>query len=312
MRRGMAGRLSLLRSVSSASKCAAVVSLNRVRYASSALRVASSTSARLSPRCGTRIRTLRPARVVSQLLHRLNVFDLRRQIDLRRRDAKLVELHQRRMQHIGFPAGDGAGIGPELDAFDDAAASHLKDLNRAAARSELQAEHVSIAKPGARHLLLPVAKRLHRAQGIAQLCRLLESLLVSRRLHAVAQSLHELVVPAFEQQPRVRNRHSVLLFGADLGHAGCEAALDVVSRQGRPRCPVITSLHERMPNTRCDSVIVRRASLAGRNGPGVEIAASSRRCVPPGCAETPRSSSAGGRGSSCRRAAGCCNEAFAA
>jgi hypothetical protein len=39
------------------------------------------------------------------------------------------------------------------------------------------------------------------------------------------------------------------------------------SRHGRPRSPEITSLHERMPNSRCDKAIVRRASFADRNGP---------------------------------------------
>ena len=62
MRRGTPGSSSTTRSVSSASKFAAMFSLKRVRYDSSALRVASSTSAFLSPRCGTRILTRRPAR----------------------------------------------------------------------------------------------------------------------------------------------------------------------------------------------------------------------------------------------------------
>ena len=39
------------------------------------------------------------------------------------------------------------------------------------------------------------------------------------------------------------------------------------SRQGRSRLPVMTSLHERMPNSRCVNDIVRRANVAGRNGP---------------------------------------------
>ena len=44
------------------------------------------------------------------------------------------------------------------------------------------------------------------------------------------------------------------------------------SRHGRPRSPLMTSLHERMPNSRCASAIVRRATDAGMNGPGVEVA----------------------------------------
>ena len=110
------------------------------------------------------------------------------------------------------------GIGPELHALDDAAAAHLEDLNRAAAWPDLQAEHVAIAEPGTRHLLLPIAQRLDRPQRITQLRRLLEPLLVRGRLHPIPQTLDQLVVPSFEQQPRVGDGHAVLLFGADLGH----------------------------------------------------------------------------------------------
>ena len=39
------------------------------------------------------------------------------------------------------------------------------------------------------------------------------------------------------------------------------------SRQARPRRPLMTSLHERMPNSLWVSDIVFRARVAGRNGP---------------------------------------------
>ena len=39
------------------------------------------------------------------------------------------------------------------------------------------------------------------------------------------------------------------------------------SRQARPRRPLMTSLHERMPNSLWVSDIVLRARVAGRNGP---------------------------------------------
>ena len=39
------------------------------------------------------------------------------------------------------------------------------------------------------------------------------------------------------------------------------------SRHGRGRRPVMTSLQERSPNSLWLSDIVRRASVAGRNGP---------------------------------------------
>ena len=47
-----------------------------------------------------------------------------------------------------------------------------------------------------------------------------------------------------------------------------EAAVDVVLETWpRPRLPSMISLHERMPNSRCASDIVRRATAAGMNGP---------------------------------------------
>ena len=62
MRRGSDGSPRTDCNVSSASYCAAVAWLKRVLYARAALRVASSTSPRFSPRCGTTMRTRRPAR----------------------------------------------------------------------------------------------------------------------------------------------------------------------------------------------------------------------------------------------------------
>ena len=43
------------------------------------------------------------------------------------------------------------------------------------------------------------------------------------------------------------------------------------SRHGRARSPVITSLHDRMPNSRCVSVIVLRAERGGQERAGVEV-----------------------------------------
>ncbi len=39
------------------------------------------------------------------------------------------------------------------------------------------------------------------------------------------------------------------------------------SRHGLSRLPVMTSLHDRIPNSRCVSDIVFRANCAGMNGP---------------------------------------------
>ncbi len=48
---------------------------------------------------------------------------------------------------------------------------------------------------------------------------------------------------------------------------GAAQRLMSYSRQGRPRSPVMISLHERMPNSLWLSDIALRASDAGMNGP---------------------------------------------
>ena len=48
---------------------------------------------------------------------------------------------------------------------------------------------------------------------------------------------------------------------------GATQRLMSYSRQARPRRPLMTSLHERMPNSLWVSDIVFRARVAGRNGP---------------------------------------------
>ena len=211
MRRGSAGRPSTARSVSSASKCAAVISLKRVRYDSSALRVASSTSARLSPRCGTRIRDPAPGARRQPLLHRLGVLDLHRQVDLRRRHA-----HARRTacsaacSTSASPPASAPGVGRQLDALDDAAAAHREDLDGAAARPDLQAEHVAIAElrrspPSAagRAASAPCASRRAAAPPPRSAPPPRPSAIRSRSVSTSSS------VAPFEQQPRVRHRHAV-------------------------------------------------------------------------------------------------------
>ncbi len=176
-----------------------------------------------------------PAGAAGQpLFHRVDVLDLHWQVDLRRRCSQLVELAQRRLQHVSLSASDRPGIGTQLDALDDPAAADLKDLDRSTTRADLQAEHVAVAQSGGRHLLLAIAERLHGAHRIAQLRGLLEALAVRRLRHAVAERLDELVVAPLEQEPCAGHRHAVALLGADLRHARGDAALDVVF-EARPR-----------------------------------------------------------------------------
>src|SRR5687768_9861087 len=173
-----------------------------------------------------------PAR--QPLFHRLDVLDLHWQIDLACGWSNLVELAEGGLHDVTITAGNRAGIRTQLDSFDDAAATNLEDLDRAAARADLDAEHIAVPEAGGRHLLLPVAQRLDGSHRIAQLRGLLEAFGASRVFHACAQGIGELVVAALEQQPRVDHGQAVTLVRADLRDARRDTALDVVL-ETRPR-----------------------------------------------------------------------------
>ena len=77
----------------------------------------------------------------------------------------------------------------------------------------------------------------------------------------------QLLGASFEEQARVRNGTPYSSSLQIVSTQGAMQRLMSYSRHGRPRLPVMTSLHERIPNSRCVSAIVRRAKRAGRNGP---------------------------------------------
>jgi hypothetical protein len=86
--------------------------------------------------------------------------------------------------------------------------------------------------------------------------------------HPLAQRPQELVVAPLEEQLRVLDgdaRTRPPSRGA--WTQGAMQRLISNSRHGRPRSPVIVSLHDRIPNSRCVSDMVLRASEAGMNGP---------------------------------------------
>ena len=175
IRRGIDGSPITDRSVSSASKCAAVTSLNRVRYDSSALRVASSTSDRLSPRCGTRILHATAGSRGQPGLERIAILELQREIDLGGRHPDVVELLHDRLEHGRIAAIGGSRFSGQLDALDHAAAAHGKHLDHAAAWPDFQAKHVAIAQLGGCDLLLAVTQDLHGLHRVAKLGGLFEA-----------------------------------------------------------------------------------------------------------------------------------------
>ena len=162
---------------------------------------------------------------------------------------------------------DGRHVSGQIHALDNAAAAHLEDLDGGAGRPRLDADRVLVAKRHGRHLLLPVAKRLDRAHGVAQLGRLLEALGPGRLAHPPPQRLDELVVAPLEKQARVGHGARVAFGEQTEATQGAMQRLMSYSRHGRERRPLISSLHDRMPNSRWVSAIVLRASEAGMNGP---------------------------------------------
>ena len=123
-------------------------------------------------------------------------------MNLGRRNAELVELLQRRLEHLAVARADDRVFRPELDALDDAPAADLEYLDDDAAGAELEAEDVAMAERRRRHLLLPIVEGLHRPHRVARLRGFLEALTGRRIEHPAAQRLDQLVVPALEEQLR--------------------------------------------------------------------------------------------------------------
>ena len=185
---------------------------------------------------------------------------------------------------------------PDLEHLTDAPAGPTFRPN--ASRSPSSALDISLARP----------ERVDRADRISQLRGLLEPLGRRGIAHPVAEGRDERVVAALEKHLRVLDSDAVTR-RTDRAHARRDAALDV-ELETRP--PALgDDLHDRMPNSRCVSAIVRRPSDAGRKGPrssGRPAARAGRR----GRAGKPLRSSVADRDSSYRREAGCCSAGRAA
>ena len=152
--------------------------------ASAALRCASSTMPFLSPRCGTTMRTLRPALLREPVFEHVLLGRLHRHVNLRRRVVVGIELLHRRFDRRS------ASVWRRLALRIAGSATRTRSMTRPprndehlhdrALGAELHAEHIAIAELRRRHLLLPLAHRLHRAHRIAQLRRLFEPLVLRR------------------------------------------------------------------------------------------------------------------------------------
>ena len=189
------------------------------------------------------------------------------------------------------PAGARARVGHQLDAFDDLAAAHLEDLDDRAGRPDLEAERVAIAE----------RRATSSSAGAGAACRSCES----RRAAARPARSAPRRPPRTSAAAGPRRARRCALRGT----AACAAppprsasgpqisrtqgAMQrpmSYSRHGRARSPVITSLHDRMPNSRCVSVIVLRAERGGQERARVDSGRPARRAARPARAGTPRPS----------------------
>ena len=168
-------------------------------------------------------------------LERLALVRLGRHVNLGRRAAQLVELLQRRLEHVAFARRRRSPSSvPSSTRSTTRPLRTWKTWTTAPAGPELEAEHVAMAELGRRHLLLAVVQRLHRAQRVAQLRRLLEPLAVGRVEHPRRCSVFDqLVVPPFEEQlRRARPRAPYSSAEQIVVDARRDAALDVVLEAG--------------------------------------------------------------------------------
>ena len=156
----------------------------------------------------------------------------------------------------------------QLDPLDDAAAADDEHLHHRAPGADLHTEHVAIAQLRRRHLLLPLANGFDGAHRVTQLRGLFEPLAGRRIEHArraIVRPAPGCVPPetACVSATATEYRSALQIVATH----GARHRLMSYSRQGRCRVPVMTSLHDRMPNTLWVSDMVRRANFAGRNGP---------------------------------------------
>ena len=136
----------------------------------------------------------------------------------------------------------------------------------------MRAEEVALVDVGGGDLL----RRVEPVQGpdvVAQGGRLLEPRLLGRLHHLGLEALHHLVRAPFQEQPRVLRRLPVAVEGADLGHAGGEAALDLVL-QARPRAPPVERL---LAGADAEDAVDHGGGLAPE--PGRDVRSAVRVCV---------------------------------
>ena len=148
-----------------------------------------------------------------------------------------------------------------------------KTCTDAPAGPSFEPERVAVAELGARHLLLPRAERLDRADRVAQLRRLLEALGVGRLLHAIAQRRRRSSSFRPSRNSCVCSTATRYSSGEQIvAHARRDASLDVVL-EARPAALAGDDLVARPDAEQPVRQRHRPAAERGRQKrPGVEVA----------------------------------------
>ena len=132
-------------------------------------------------------------------------------------------------------AEQGLGLGEPVEqvalAGHDLAVANREDLDRRALALHVDPEEVALLQVRGRDLLRRL-QPLERAHLVAQAGRLLEPVFGGGHLHLLPEPARHLLGAALEEEPGVLAALAVALERAHLGHAGCEAALDLVLEAG--------------------------------------------------------------------------------
>src|SRR3990172_9472882 len=163
----------------------------------------------------------------------------------------------------------------EALACHDLAIAHGEDLDRRPSALDLGREEVALLEVRGRDLLRHL-QALEGADLVAQARRLLEALAGRRSLHRRPQAVYHFLRASLEEEPRVFAGATVPIERADLGHAGREAALDLVLQAG-PRPPAVQGL---LAGTDSEEIADEAGRLAPQAGgdvrPSVDVAVFGR------------------------------------
>ena len=127
--------------------------------------------------------------------------------------------------------GLGQALQQEALARHHLAVAHGEDLQRRALALDVRGQQVALVELG-RGDPLRRLQALQRADLVAQAGGLLEALPGGGLLHLATQSPHDLVGAPLQEQARVLAGLAVDVRRRDLGHAGGQAALDLVLQAG--------------------------------------------------------------------------------